>query len=233
MDTFTNAYFIVAGNTNAHSPTWGGECLDSRGRLLENFYARNSLLILNNPNSPPTFTSSRGHSWIDVTACSTECFPLISDWKILDDSVDDHAFISFTIGVNSPGLSHRRLKYSLKHANWSALQLFLEDNLVPCDHDDPNVVRVQIDHNIEVINTACSSHIPMYTNKRKPVPWWTSELTGLRKENIRLRKKYQNCHTEPNRTNHKQLYFDHLHLVQKQNKACKTGVLEKFLCLYH
>ncbi|XP_023242485.1 uncharacterized protein LOC111640678 [Centruroides sculpturatus] len=144
MNTFNDVYFIVTGDTNAHSPAWGGERLDRRGRLLKDVFARNGLHILNNPHSPPTFTSSQGHSWIDVTACSASCYPSITNWKVLDDSIDDHAIISFEIGTTSPINNHPHSKYNLNLANWTDLHSFLDYNLSDCDHDDPNIVRIAL-----------------------------------------------------------------------------------------
>ncbi|XP_023235635.1 uncharacterized protein LOC111635019 [Centruroides sculpturatus] len=66
VEAFQGIHIIMAGDFNAHSPAWGGDNLDRRGRLLEEFLAYNDLLILNNPFSPPTFHSARGSSWIDV-----------------------------------------------------------------------------------------------------------------------------------------------------------------------
>ena len=39
---------LIMGDFNAHSPVWGGDKLDARGRMIEQFVSNNNLCILNN-----------------------------------------------------------------------------------------------------------------------------------------------------------------------------------------
>ncbi|XP_023212985.1 uncharacterized protein LOC111615781 [Centruroides sculpturatus] len=74
---FHQAQFLIAGGLNAHSPMWGGEAKDDCGKALQGFVVANDLVILNDPNSPPTFSSENGISWIDVIICSGGLLPLL------------------------------------------------------------------------------------------------------------------------------------------------------------
>ncbi|XP_067132772.1 uncharacterized protein [Centruroides vittatus] len=190
IDQFWDASIIIAGDLNGHSPTWGEERIDKRGDLLEDLCAVNDLLILNNPLSPPTFTSHRGDTWIDVAACSSRLYSKIREWRVLgEDSLTEHSFIEFKLLVDNTDSLHtnvRRSSFWCSHANWKDMQDFLFSHLVEWYSDDPDYARLQISTTIDTITEACNRFIPKKTCKRKGAPWWTPELTNLRDENIRL-----------------------------------------------
>ncbi|XP_023236006.1 uncharacterized protein LOC111635306 [Centruroides sculpturatus] len=98
IDAFQEAQIVLAGDLNAHSPAWGGNRLDGRGRQLEEFLNQNDLLLLNNPFSPLTFCSPRGESWIDVAICSSRLYAKITNWRVLpEESLSDHAYVTFNL----------------------------------------------------------------------------------------------------------------------------------------
>ncbi|XP_067128676.1 uncharacterized protein [Centruroides vittatus] len=133
IDAFSGTYLIIVGDINAHSPAWGGAELDRCGDLFEEFLHRNNLLLLNNLMSPPTFQSTRRHSWIDVSTCSSGFCNRILNWRVLPKkSLSDHAHITFDI---CPKMRHfientPRRKYDPKRANWARIKEFLETNLI-------------------------------------------------------------------------------------------------------
>ncbi|GFS16553.1 RNA-directed DNA polymerase from mobile element jockey [Elysia marginata] len=49
--------FIVVGDFNSHSPSWGYKDLDSKGEKVEDWAIDNQLILLNRADDPPTFTS--------------------------------------------------------------------------------------------------------------------------------------------------------------------------------
>ncbi|GFR59552.1 RNA-directed DNA polymerase from mobile element jockey [Elysia marginata] len=49
--------FIVVGDFNSHSPSWGYKDLDSKGEKVEDWAIDNQLVLLNRADDPPTFTS--------------------------------------------------------------------------------------------------------------------------------------------------------------------------------
>ncbi|XP_067132780.1 uncharacterized protein [Centruroides vittatus] len=218
INTFSNVNFIIAG-----------DALDHCTRQWEDFFARNGLVVINDPHSPPTFVSTQGHSWIDITACSLNCVTYISDWRVLEDSLDDHAMISFNINTTTNNnFKQPHLKFNLKHVDWYNLKKHLDNNLINCEHPNQQTTRECIEKNICTIETACHDFIPKYTNNRKPVPWWNDTLKLLRQENIRLRKKFQNCHHEPKRINLKTEYLQKLKNYKKEIKNAKQASWTQF-----
>ncbi|XP_023229966.1 uncharacterized protein LOC111630147 [Centruroides sculpturatus] len=164
VHAFCDTCIIIAGDFNAHSPAWGGDAFDLRGGMLEEFFAVNDLIIINNPLSSPTFISSRGESWIDIAVCSANYHSKIQDWRILDeDSLTEHAYITFNlVNINRSSTSPYlpRNKYACNRANWPAIKNFLDDHLIDQYSEDPAIVRGQIDKNIETIINACELYIP-------------------------------------------------------------------------
>ncbi|GBM10985.1 hypothetical protein AVEN_1321-1 [Araneus ventricosus] len=58
---------IVNGVFNAKSTAWGPRVTDYRGEEILEFIYRQDLPLINFPDSPPIFDSSREISWIDLT----------------------------------------------------------------------------------------------------------------------------------------------------------------------
>lgn len=66
-----SAPFVVCGDFNAHSPSWGSQRICSRGRLLEEIIERNNLCVLN--DGTPTYLRGVGYSSVlDLTLCSSD-----------------------------------------------------------------------------------------------------------------------------------------------------------------
>ena len=55
---------IILGDFNSHSEAWDYEEADRRGEEVENWQADNGLVLLNDPDDPPTFFSRR---WLSST----------------------------------------------------------------------------------------------------------------------------------------------------------------------
>ena len=73
---FNNNLFLF-GDLNAHSPLWGYSNQDQRGTLLINFIIKNYLIILNDPNSLPTFELPHIKGWPDISLASLSAYKLI------------------------------------------------------------------------------------------------------------------------------------------------------------
>ena len=55
---------IILGDFNSHSEAWGYEEADRRGEEVEDWQVDNGLVLLNDPDDPPTFFSRR---WLSTT----------------------------------------------------------------------------------------------------------------------------------------------------------------------
>src|SRR5213080_3938511 len=81
---------LIMGDFNAHSPVWGGDKLDTRGRVIEEFIANNNLCLLNNKCSTYIHPASGSCTAIDLTICDARLF-LDFNWKVYEDQCgSDH-----------------------------------------------------------------------------------------------------------------------------------------------
>lgn len=91
----TNSKHLLAGDINAHNSVWGGTHVDQRGGKLLDWTMKNMYEIHNDGRQPPTFTSSQGSSYIDMTL--TKGITL-KDWTVSDEeSLSLHKYITYNI----------------------------------------------------------------------------------------------------------------------------------------
>jgi hypothetical protein len=62
---------LLALDSNARSKIWSDTYTNARGRAMEEYIITRDLLIMNGDSDVPTFESSRGRSWIDLTLCNS------------------------------------------------------------------------------------------------------------------------------------------------------------------
>lgn len=82
---------------NCEKSNLGGEELDQKGGNLMLLTIENGFAIMNDPDSPPTFYSNRGTSWVDVTLGKGK-----DEWKweVLDEeTLTDHRIIEIIVEI--------------------------------------------------------------------------------------------------------------------------------------
>ncbi|KAF8788627.1 Retrovirus-related Pol polyprotein type-1 like protein [Argiope bruennichi] len=115
---FPNYPIIINGDFNAKSPAWGKDKQDERGKNLLGCLNRLDLDIINEIHSPPTFDSTRGRSWIDLTSVKNIARNKIMDWKVHTDiSLSDHNLITFSLD------SGAKIKVTLKRWSLDSLKI--------------------------------------------------------------------------------------------------------------
>jgi hypothetical protein len=71
---------------------------NSRGKLLDEFFASNQLHIINEDSARTTFQSSRGSSNINLTIVNDQTLAAIKGWEISEEqSCSDHNIIKFNL----------------------------------------------------------------------------------------------------------------------------------------
>jgi hypothetical protein len=89
---------VIAMDSNSRSTTWHDVLTNSRGKLLEEFFASNQLHVINEDSPRTTFLSSKGSSNIDLTIVNNQMLAEIMDWEISEDeSCSDHNIIKFNL----------------------------------------------------------------------------------------------------------------------------------------
>ncbi|GBO33224.1 Putative protein in type-1 retrotransposable element R1DM [Araneus ventricosus] len=89
-----NSCNLLIGVFNARSQIWGYGFEDHRGRVLSEFLTLNNFSICNRTDLGPTFNSSTGHGFPDLSLISTAHQYLLDAWRIDNsDSLSDHKLI--------------------------------------------------------------------------------------------------------------------------------------------
>ena len=89
---------LLARDSNARSKIWSDMHTNARGRAMEEYIITRDLLIMNVDSDVPTFKSTRGCSWIDLTLCNSTLAQKIRGWTCGEEvSCADHNIIFLKI----------------------------------------------------------------------------------------------------------------------------------------
>lgn len=195
---------ILGCDANAHHSQWGGKEINKRGELVFEFIVKYKLFICNRGNVP-TFRNKKTEQIIDITLSSGSNKTDVQKWKVLEtqDSLSDHAYISFEVSTEVEHINISRTNY--RKADWERFLKLVEDNLPPVK---PHVSSVEeLDCAVDVLtDTLLSagrsvSSVPKARGKKQPT-WWNSEI----KENLKMARRLRNKARTPLSERH----FGHL-----------------------
>lgn len=164
----SNSYCVLGGDYNAKSHIWGDKSQDNRGQILIDMFQTLDMVVLNDPNSIPTFQGAQGSSWIDVTA--TFDSNIIEDWQVMTEvSLSDHKYIDFNVVLCKLGAVYKKSSYYFKNLNlldfYEALNR--EFNCVNINMFDGDVsdIIMEITQKLHSICERCTiKKIPKYGN---------------------------------------------------------------------
>ena len=177
------------------------------------------LHILNEKSDYTTFRSGRGASNIDVTVTSKQFLSKVVVWEISEqECCSDHSIIRYTIGwttVHRTKFDVQDMRYIVKKDNnekfqWNLIQLVekklckihkeggteeLDKTLCTSMTNEMDIEK-SIQEFQEVVELVCSKWFRTQRASRKgmsnkAVPWWTEELTIMRKSLNALGHRYQ------------------------------------------
>ncbi|GIY37472.1 uncharacterized protein CDAR_458971 [Caerostris darwini] len=231
---YYNFPFIILGDFNAKSRLWGQRDLDERGSKLLHFCHSMDLNVENDPFSPPTFSSSRGDSWIDLLLTKN-----LSDeisLEVRDEITNsDHnmLFVNLLTANHSNNHSH---KISLKNLNWWKLKAnihsIINSNLEidQLSNSDINSFISNIQDQIfAAASSKPSTNHHLHHKKQKYAIWWTRELQSKRSFTRALRRLFQK-ETDPQLREIKKLNFKkHQALYKKLIITTKRTKFKDFI----
>ncbi|CAD6215004.1 GSCOCG00012837001-RA-CDS, partial [Cotesia congregata] len=191
---------LISMDANAKSERWGSETDDARGEKLEQFIDAHRLEIVNNAREGPTFESTNGSSYIDVTLVMPKIASSILSWSIKRSWVQntDHYPIEITLGTKSgeeDGVLADPKRFNLTLANWEKF----DEILFSCACTNLESLGVESVEDVEryasvlgkSILEACEAAIPRRKTHVKLYPWWTRKLTRAKKLVNKARRVYQ------------------------------------------
>jgi len=228
---------LVALDANARSSLWGPQRTDERGAKLADFIRAFGLQVLNDAIQPPTFWTTTGSSYIDVTLASPTMSQFIGEWKVRQEwTSSDHNSVDIRVRVpraTGDERGERTSRFDTRRADWDSFSANLRD----LSRSRLEVLGLQSAGDVEliaqeltvVLQKACESSMPRKRRFRKSNPWWTRELTVIKKSVYRLRRSAQGAREEPTYLAVLQKYRSSLREYSKEVKRAKLVSWRKFV----
>ncbi|XP_035230594.1 uncharacterized protein LOC118202518 [Stegodyphus dumicola] len=198
---------IIGGDFNATSPQWGAHLETPQARIVQEFVMSYNLTILNDPESKPTFCTTRAQGWPNLTIASANTAALIQNWEVSDlPSVSDHRIITFQLGTSYTYFIKRR--YKTCHGGHEAFRIQLQPHIASLEANLDNCQSPeQLDYHynqlVQHLTKACDN---TFRKKAifatKSLSWWTPTLNAERSKIqalcSRKHKQQQSSHLEVN-----------------------------------
>ena len=190
-----NYQLIVGADANSHNAAWGSTDTNQRGDKLLDYILTTQLQICNEGNKP-TFANSVRQEVIDITLASTGIESKIRDWTVSErENFSDHNTINFNILTDCKGQTDTYR--NVRRTDWNLYRSLLRDRIdIPNENDSLEV------HTEKLTNLITSSYFDscrLTRTKKKTKPsWWTGELTNLKKEAAKQRRRYRRNPTVEN-----------------------------------
>ena len=205
---FTDTLFtrtLLAGDLNAHSPSWGYKDYNPRGKEVESLCNGSNLILMQNAESKPTLLhrASGATTRPDLTMISADIVDICQVTVMDDIGGSDHRPILTTITHTTQKQTRNRTTlWNFRKANWTRYQTAALSGLKGVDETkDINTVYNQIQ---QAILSAARKTIPR-GNRKQYKPFWNKELQELVKDRRRARKRAEKDPTRENKTAYNRL----------------------------
>lgn len=191
--------YIIVGDFNSHSKTWGSYKSDSRGKIIEDLLSKDNITILNN-GQPTRINQANGHpSAIDLSIANTS-FSHKLEWQTLPDIYSsDH--IPIKISITHP-LDNTHLFYpprwKIKKANWSLFSSLMDHNTSELHSPSKENIDTVVENFTSLIVDSAKISIGISPSKsqRPRVPWWNDEIKKSIQDKNKALKTFQNTKTQ-------------------------------------
>lgn len=195
---------LVAVDANARSSLWGPQETDERGAKFEDLIRAFGLQVVNRAGQSPTFWTARGSSFIDVTLASPSMTQFVGEWNVRCGwTTSDHNAVDIRLRVPRVAGCDQltaNMRFDTRRADWEQFAERLADlsgsKLEVLALESVADVEFMSEALTDVVTEACIAAMPRKRHLRKSNPWWTRELTILKKEVYRLRRSFQSEHNE-------------------------------------
>lgn len=176
--------FLMLGDMNARSPLWGDTGQTSpntRGTIFEEIILDHPISLLNNNSFTHYHVQTNSYSIPDLSICSTDCI-LDFNYSVNEHLCgSDHYPIHIQKNNFDEALYENPDAYNIKKADWPTFKARTETHAQVTDYDSVDDI---IGYITTIVTTAAQETIPKKPTKyrKPPIPWWSSELSALRRE---------------------------------------------------
>jgi hypothetical protein len=194
-----DCHFLIAGDFNSQSQSWGYRTLDKRGEDIEAWQDEKHLLLVNDPTDQPTFYSRRWHSTTtpDLAFCTEDIHRNLS--RVVGSQLggSDHrpVLLSLSGSISTSSPQHPRWNY--KKANWSLFGIRSNELTQNIAVEGRNINNAVKEFNSSILKAA-NEAIPRGFRKNYR-PYWTTELQAA---HDKLDKAREDAEGNPCHENH-------------------------------
>ena len=185
--------FLIFGDFNARSFSWGDSSENPRGKILLKFVHDHPNIAISAPNNKTFVTRGGGGSLIDlVLSCGRVSKCLGTPWT---DSRDVHTLFTgapdrghlpvlynITLNCKNPARKARKV-FDFKNGDWDNWKLeldsFFAEKLVDLNNDNSCCPQDMTELFHATLMTACNNHIPSKISCIHSKPFWNENLTSL------------------------------------------------------
>lgn len=182
--------FVIGGDFNARSTTWGDTCVNTRGAYLDSWAVDNRFLIANR-GKKPTCIRHRGQSIVDTTWTDVVTARKVRNWRVATDVevLSDHQVIEYQISNTDAHSKSNRPRWNFKRADLEELGEVMAWNCIDFKEEFREDANRYNDWLVQNMNMACNAVVPrnVPTDKRS-VYWWNEDIRLARENSIRLRR---------------------------------------------
>nr|KAG5698191.1 hypothetical protein BaRGS_030554 [Batillaria attramentaria] len=180
--------FLMVGDFNSHSQSWGYAQADRRGEEVEDWQDDHGLILINDPHDPPTFYSRRWHNTTtpDLAFCTEDIHRGTSREIGEQLGGSDHKPIYLNISAETVATDHPNPRWNYKKANWGTFAHrtnALTKDIQVHGRDVNNVVK---EFNSSLLQAA-KECIPRGARKDYK-PYWSDQLQTLQDDLNEARK---------------------------------------------
>ena len=215
--------FIIVGDFNSHSQSWGYQHMDRRGEKLENWQDENHLFLINSPSDQPTFYSRRWHttSTPDIALCTEDLHGSIRKKVGEQLGGSDHrsVFRKLNLGASTEATFPR---WNYKKAYWTLFKhqtSTLSKDIIVQGRDINMVAK---DFNLCILKAAQET-IPKGA-RRNYRPYWSQELQDLQDA---LSEARAAAEVNPSQENNTELQQAKAKFLRHKIQAYRRGWREK------
>ena len=225
LDTISTevSNFIIVGDFNSHSQSWGYQHMDRRGEEVENWQDENRLLLINSPSDQPTFYFRRWHttSTPEIALCTEDLHGSIRREVGEQLGGSDHrpAFLKLNLGGSTEATFPR---WNYKKANWTLFKYRTSTLSKDITVQGRDINMVAKDFNLCILKAAQET-IPRGT-RRNYRPYWSQELQDLQDA---LSEARAAAEVNPSQENNTKLQQAKAKFLRHKIQACRRGWREK------
>ena len=192
--------FIIAGDFNSHSQSWGYTNMNKRGENVEEWQDENHLILANDPMDQHTFYSRRWHSSTtpDLAFCTEDLHQRLTRKVCSQLAGSDHRPVLLTISGHQPENQPKHPRWNYKKAKWSLFRNRTNELTkdIQVEGRNPNIVIR--DWNSEILKAAKET-IPRGVRENYK-PYYTTKLNEAHENLTTAREKAEkNPCTENNK----------------------------------